>query len=221
MPTVLITGASRGIGKATADEFGRNGWEILAPTRNELDLGVPDSVGNYCRKLSGLTVDALVNNAGINLLNALPDMDSVSWQTMVQVNLTAPRELIQAVIPGMRAKKGGRIVNISSIFSLVSREKRAAYSMTKAGINALTRTAAIELGPDGILVNAVCPGYVETDLTHVNNSPLEVEAIANSIPLRRLAMPQEIAKVVFFLCSDANSYITGQTIVADGGFLCL
>ena len=88
-------------------------------------------------------------------------------------------------------------------------------------MNGFTRAAAIEFGPDGILVNSVCPGYVETDLTYINNSPEEIDAIKQTIPLRRLAAPEELAKVVAFLCSDANTYITGQTIVADGGFTCL
>jgi 3-oxoacyl-[acyl-carrier protein] reductase len=127
---------------------------------------------------------------------------------------------MQALAPSMVSRGWGRIVNLSSIFSIVSRERRAAYSATKAAVNSLTRTAAIEFGPGGVLVNAVCPGYVETDMTTINNSPAEIEKIASSIPLRRFAKPAEIAKVVCYLCSESNSYITGQTIIADGGFTC-
>ena len=140
---------------------------------------------------------------------------------MLQINVTAPRKLLQAVIGGMASRHWGRIVNISSVFGVVSRARRAAYSATKAAINGLTRSAAIELGPDGIIVNAVCPGYVETDLTYINNSQAEIDAIKQTIPLRRLAAPREIARLVAFLCSDSNSYLTGQTIIADGGFTCL
>ena len=221
MRTVLVTGAARGIGKAIAAEFKSASWQVLAPARSELDLAQPASVLEYCKKLRTQRVDALVNNAGINHINALPDIDESQWQEMLQVNLTSARQLIQAVLPGMQTLKWGRIVNVSSIFSLVTREKRAAYSITKAGLNALTRSAAVELGPDGILVNAVCPGYVETDLTHVNNTKAGLEAIMKNIPLGRLALPAEIAKTVHFLCSENNSYLSGQTIVVDGGFTCV
>ena len=222
MRTALITGASRGIGKAIAAELTAAGWNILAPSRAELDLSVPDSVERYCVEIQAqASVDALINNAGINVLNLVTDLQDDDWAAMLQVNVTAPRKLVQAVAGGMIRRHWGRIVNISSVFSIVSRAKRSAYSTTKAAINGFTRTAAIELGPDGILVNALCPGYVETDLTYINNSPADIEAIKQTIPLRRLAAPEEIARLVAFLCSDVNTYITGQTIVADGGFTCL
>jgi 3-oxoacyl-[acyl-carrier protein] reductase len=103
----------------------------------------------------------------------------------------------------------------------VTKEQRAAYSTVKSGLNGLTRTLAVELGPSNVLVNAVGPGYVETELTRQNNSPEDLKRIANSIPLGRLAQPAEIAKFVAFLCSDDNSYTTGQLLLIDGGFTCL
>ena len=220
MRTVLITGGSRGIGAAIAAEFAASGWQVVAPSRSELNLADKSSVAAFCKKINATTLDAMVNNAGINFLNSIRDIAEPDWDAMLQVNLTAPRCLIQAVAPAMVARGWGRIVNISSIFSLVSKEKRASYSVTKAGVNALTRTAAIELGPSGILVNAVCPGYIEPDMTYVNNNAAEIDAIVKSIPLRRLAKAAEIAKTVKFLCSENNTYITGQNIIADGGFTC-
>jgi 3-oxoacyl-[acyl-carrier protein] reductase len=220
MRTVLITGGSRGIGASIAAEFSASGWKVIAPSRSELNLADKSSVAAFCKKIHTATLDALVNNAGVNFLNSIRDIAEPDWDAMLQVNLTSPRCLIQAVAPAMIAHGWGRIVNISSIFSLVSKEKRATYSVTKAGVNALTRTAAIELGPNGILVNAVCPGYIETDMTYVNNNAAEIDAIVKSIPLRRLARPVEIAKTVQFLCSENNTYITGQTIITDGGFTC-
>jgi len=166
------------------------------------------------------SVDVLVNNAGINFLKAIPDLDAATWDQMQQVNLAAPLRLIQWVAPFMRERKWGRILNISSVFSLVTKEKRCAYSMTKAALNALTRSAAVEFGPDGILVNSLCPGYVETEMTSKNNSPAELEMIKGTIPLRRLALPDDLARVAGFLCSEENNYITGQAVVADGGFTC-
>ena len=215
---VLITGASRGIGGAIAEELASAGYEIIAPSRSVLNLASPSSIDRY---LSGLgPVDALVNNAGINLLNKIEDITESDWEQMIQVNLTAPRRLIQGVCPGMKKRRYGRIVNVSSVFSLVTKERRAAYSATKAALNGLTRTVAVELAPFGILVNALCPGYVATELTKKNNSPKDLEQIRKTIPAGRLAHPVEMARVVKFLVSPENSYLTGQTLVVDGGFSC-
>jgi NAD(P)-dependent dehydrogenase (short-subunit alcohol dehydrogenase family) len=121
----------------------------------------------------------------------------------------------------MRKRRWGRIVNISSIFGIVTRQQRAAYSATKSALAGLTRTMAVELGHNNVLVNCVAPGYVETELTRQNNSPSDLEKIADTIPMGRLGQPEEIAKLVAFLCGDDNTYITGQVLVADGGFTCL
>jgi 3-oxoacyl-[acyl-carrier protein] reductase len=121
----------------------------------------------------------------------------------------------------MANRRFGRILNISSILSLVTKEGRASYSMSKAAINALTRSAAVEFGPSGILVNALAPGYVDTDMTRQNNSAKNLDAITSTIPLRRMATTMDLARVATFLVSDDNNYITGQTVVADGGFTCL
>jgi 3-oxoacyl-[acyl-carrier protein] reductase len=166
-------------------------------------------------------VDILVNNAGTNVLNAVTDIDLATWEAMAQVNLGAVLRLVQTFAPGMFARGWGRILNLSSIFSLVTRERRAAYSMTKAALNALTRSAAVEYGPGGVLVNALAPGYVDTDLTRTNNSPEALQRICGLIPLRRLATVVELAKIAGFLVSEANSYLTGQVVVVDGGFTCL
>jgi NAD(P)-dependent dehydrogenase (short-subunit alcohol dehydrogenase family) len=214
----LVTGGSRGIGRAIVDELRRRGMDVLAPGREELDLAKPASVQKFIKAEARTGIDVLVNNAGINHIRPLVKLDAAAWQEMIQVNLTAPMELIQGFSGGMRERKWGRIVNISSVFSLVTREGRAAYSSTKSGLNGLTRTCAVELAPEGILVNAVCPGYVETEMTRRNNGPAELAAIASAIPLRRLAQPDEIARVVGFLCSEENTYCTGQLLAVDGGF---
>lgn len=120
----------------------------------------------------------------------------------------------------MQKNRFGRILNISSLWSIVSRVGRTSYAMSKAALNGMTRSLALELAPYNILVNAVAPGYVLTDLTRQNNSAVELDAIRKTIPLQRLAEPQEIANVVAFLCSEQNTYLTGQTIVVDGGFTC-
>lgn len=215
----LVTGASRGIGAATAQALREQGVDVLTPTRQELNLDDPASIQTYVQAQGG-QIDILVNNAGINVLDALEDIAPDNWQRMVQVNLTAPLLLIQGLTGGMKARNWGRIVNLSSIFGVVTKERRGAYSAVKAGLNGLTRTAAVELAPHGVLVNSICPGYVETELTRANNSPEELQKIAATIPLNRLAAPEEIARMIALLCSDANTYLTGQTLIVDGGFTC-
>lgn len=220
MRTALITGGSRGIGQAIAEKFREIGVRVVAPSRNEMDLSSDDSLMASLSAILREPVDILVNNAGLNFPASCEDIKDANWDAMVQVNLNAPRRLIQAVVPSMKRAGWGRIVNISSVFSIVSRTGRSVYSMTKAGMNAITRTLAVELAGDGILVNSVCPGYVETEMTHANNSPSDIEKIVAAIPSGRLAQPAEIASVVAFLCSESNTYLTGQAIIVDGGFTC-
>jgi 3-oxoacyl-[acyl-carrier protein] reductase len=218
--TALLTGASRGIGAAIAAALTECGIRIVSPSRQELDLADPASVDRFIAANSVVPVDILVNNAGINVIKPLEKIDDAVWDAMFQVDLRAPFQLLRAFAPQMKARGWGRVVNLSSVFSLVSRERRIAYTTMKSGLNGLTRAAAVELGPYGVLVNAVCPGYVETALTRENNSPAELEEIRATIPLRRLAQPAEIARFVAFLCSDDNTYITGQMLAIDGGFTC-
>ena len=220
MRKALVTGASRGIGGAIAEALRGAGLEVFAPSRSELDLLDPASVGRFveAHRESGITV--LVNNAGINPIEALEEISEENWSRTLQINLTAPFLLIQGLCPGMKAEGWGRIVNLSSIWAVVSKGKRASYSAAKSALTGLTRTSAIELAPHGVLVNAVCPGFVETELTRANNPPEALEIIRKTIPLGRLAQPEEIARFVTFLCSEQNSYITGQSIVIDGGFVC-
>jgi 3-oxoacyl-[acyl-carrier protein] reductase len=216
----LVTGGARGIGLAICRALESRAIAVVAPSRSSLDVLDPAYIERFAAEHSAEGIDILVNNAGINLLNAFERVQDQDWAAMLQVNVTAPFKLIQAFAPHMAAAGWGRIVNVSSIFSIVSRECRAAYSAAKSALNGLTRAAAVELAPKRILVNAVCPGYVNTELTAQNNSPADLQSIARSIPLGRLAEPCEIAAVAAFLCSDENGYITGQTIVADGGFVC-
>lgn len=215
----LITGASKGIGRAVAEAFKARGAVTLTPSHAELDLSSNSSVDKY---LAGLTggVDILINNAGINPLGSAENFTDADMDAVLQVNLKAPMRLMRGLLPAMRARGYGRIVNVSSVWSLVSKPRRFAYSSAKAGLNGMTRAAAVECAGAGILVNAVAPGYVNTELTRKNNSAAEIGAIAGAIPAGRLAEPSEIASVIAFLASEQNGYITGQTIVVDGGYTC-
>jgi 3-oxoacyl-[acyl-carrier protein] reductase len=217
-PMVLVTGAARGIGQAIAEKYAAAGWKVLTPGRKEMDLASAASVEAWLRQ-NPLKVDALVNNAGENWIEPLAEVSLDTWERCLAVNLTAPVLLAQAAAPHMRAQRWGRIVNISSIFGLISRANRGPYTAAKTGLVGFTRAAAIEWGPDNVLVNAVCPGFIETDLTRQNNTPEQILEMCKAVPLGRLGQPEEIARAVFFLGSGQNTYITGQTLVVDGGFI--
>ncbi len=218
--TVLVTGASRGIGKSIADRYTAADWVVVAPTRRELDLADPKSMRAFLADGAAGHVDALVNNAGENKVNLIDATSTDDWERMLRVNLTAAFQLVQACAPGMAERKWGRIVNISSIYSHLARPGRVAYSSSKSGLNGLTRAAAVEFGPHGVLANAVCPGFVDTELTRRNNTPEQIQQLSQLTALKRLAHPTEIAELVHFLGSESNTFITGETVVADGGFSC-
>ncbi|MDD5368005.1 MAG: SDR family oxidoreductase [Anaerolineaceae bacterium] len=217
--TALITGASRGIGKAIADQFIREGIQVVTPSRCELDLLVNTSIDAYIAAIHE-PIDILVNDAGINRLADISTYEDDDLEETMQINLFGPLRLTRGIIPGMIQRKYGKIVNISSIWSVVSKPRRMTYTLSKAGLNGFTRALAVDLAPYDILVNSVAPGYVNTELTCQNNSEQDIQNIVKTIPLGRLAEPTEIAKFVSFLCSDDNTYITGQVIIADGGFTC-
>ncbi|MDD3014807.1 MAG: SDR family NAD(P)-dependent oxidoreductase, partial [Candidatus Gastranaerophilales bacterium] len=166
-------------------------------------------------------VDILVNNAGINPLSAIEKIEETVFNEILHVNLVSPVLIMKYLIPKMKEQKFGRIVNISSIWSKLSKPERLMYSATKSGIDGVTRSAAVELAKYNILVNSVAPGFVNTELTKQNNSAEDISKLSELIPIGRLAEPNEIAELVYFLCSDKNTYLTGQTIFADGGFTCI
>ena len=214
--TVLVTGASRGIGKEIAGIYASHGWRVLAPERKELDLSDIVSVELWAGD-KNLEVDVLVNNAGENVIAEIEKTSAVDWTRSISVNLIAPVLISKAVVPWMKQRKWGRIVNVSSIFGLITRAGRGPYTAAKTGLIGFTRTAAVEWGAYNILVNAICPGYILTDLTRQNNSPEKLAELTRSLPLGRLGEPEEIARAVYFLGSEENTFITGQTLVADGG----
>jgi len=215
---ILITGASRGIGKEIKKELQNNGFNCIIPTREKLDINNSKSIEDFFFNLK-VEIDGLVNNAGINILGNLDSISDTDINSMVNTNLIAPLKLIQYVSKNMKLKRYGKIVNISSIWGVRSKEFRTLYSMTKFGINGITKSLARELGEYNILINSVAPGYVNTEMTQKNVSLEEQNKIKEMIPLKRFAEPQEIAKLVAFLVSENNSYITGEIITIDGGFL--
>ncbi len=214
---ILITGASSGIGKSIAKILEKKGFNCITPNRSELDISSLDSIEAYFSLLDE-NIDGLVNNAAINITHHISEINNTDTEKMINTNLIAPLRIIQLVVSGMK-KKGGKIVNISSIWGVRSKEFRTLYSMTKFGINGMTKSLSRELAHSNILVNSIAPGYVNTEMTNRNVSQDEQDKIKRSIPLGRFAESSEIAHLVAFLLSDDNTYITGQTIVIDGGYL--
>lgn len=218
MKNVLITGSSRGIGKATADLFEKKNYKVWKPDRTELELGNAVSISAFIDKYKDVYFDAIINNAGINDINLVEDIKDTEIENTVNINLIAPIKLIRGFVGNMKKQNYGRIVNIGSIWGVVSKEGRLTYSASKNGIHGVTNTLAVELGKYNILVNTVCPGFTLTELTYKNNTTGQIDNIAQTIPLCRMAEPIEIAKVIYYLASEENTYITGQKIAVDGGF---
>lgn len=217
--TVLVTGSSRGIGRAVSDRLAEEGWTVIEPQRNDLDLSSPQSVEAFLTEL-GTAIDGLVLNAGVNRPEPLGEMSADAWSAIQQVNLVSSFALVSALAPRMAERRFGRIVAVSSAYASRARRGRAAYSSSKAGLESLVRTCAVEFADKGVLANCVAPGFVDTELTRSNNPPEAVAKLLERVPAARLARPAEIAGAVSFLLSPDNTYITGQTLAVDGGFSC-
>ncbi|MBZ9577536.1 SDR family oxidoreductase [Patescibacteria group bacterium] len=233
--TALITGATQGIGECIANslwELGCNiiatGLEINPPKRitkktrfnyHQLDFLDPESLNKFLDYIKGFNnIDILINNAGICINQPIDEIAEENWYKVLQVNLTGPMILIKTAAKIMKKKKNGKILNISSIFGVVSKETRNAYSASKSGLIGLTRATSLDLAKYNILVNALCPGFTLTKLTKSVLGKAGIAKMRKTIPLQQLAKVDDIANVALFLCSDLNTYITGQTIIADGGF---
>lgn len=216
--TAFVTGGSRGIGKAIVSVLRKEGYRVLAPKRSELDLLSDESIAQYVRNMKDTRIDIVINNAGINAPQWIDEMTDDNITQTIQVNLIAPVTLIRAVVPGMKKRRWGRIVNISSMFGIIARGKQVLYAAAKHGMNGMTKALALELAPYNILVNSVCPGFTATDLV-LRNPREKIRAIEEDIPLGRLAKPREIAHLVHFLVSERNTYMTGSCVVIDGGYI--
>ncbi len=227
----LVTGGVRGIGAAISRELAGSNIEVVVTARtsessaqsqfecHSVDFSDANAVEIFAAEVAEMSIDILVNNAGINIISPFSDIAREDFQQVQQVNLTTPMSLCQAVLPHMRARNWGRIVNVTSIWAEVSKEQRASYSASKFGLIGLTKALAAEVARDGILANCVSPGVIETDLTQAILGLEGIEALRREIPMGRLGRPEEIAALVGFLVDDRNSYISGQVIVIDGGFV--
>ena len=237
----VITGGSKGIGSAVALKFAQEKAKIVLVHYDPDDIAVRETTAmvRECgaeaegrrvdvsskEEADGLfqdvmdvygRVDVLVNNAGITRDTLLMRMSEQDWDTVLAVNLKSVFNCTRAVIQSMLKQRGGRIVNISSVVGLIGNAGQANYAASKAGILGFTKSVAREAAPRGITINAVAPGFIATDMTE--GLPQKVkDAFMEKIPLGRIGEPQDVAEAVYWLCSDAAAYVTGQTIHVNGG----
>jgi len=227
---VLVTGGTRGIGRQIAEDMLALGADVTITGRGpevdfagveyiQVDFMDDNQTTEFIEKISSRTYDVCVNNAGINKIDSFCDVERKDWESIMKVNLTTPFLVQQAVAKNMIKQQTGKIVNISSIWGSISIAKRACYSTSKFGLRGLTLASAAELAAFNVLVNTVSPGFTLTELTRQVLGPDKMKEIANDIPMGRMAEPSEISKTVLFVASDLNTYISGQNIIVDGGFV--
>lgn len=234
----LVTGSTRGIGRAIAESLAAAGARVAVVGRDQAraaeaaaaigsgargfaaDVSDPASVVALVEAVEKEfgQIDILVNNAGLTRDNILFRLKDDDWDTVLDANLRGAFVAIRAVARGMIKRRWGRIINIASVVGITGNKGQANYAASKAGLIGLTKSVAKELGSRNVLVNAVAPGFIETDMTAAM-TPEARAGLAGQIPLERLGTPQDIAGVVTFLASDQAGYITGQTLVVDGGMV--
>tara|TARA_A100001035_G_scaffold170506_1_gene135295 strand:+ start:1661 stop:2362 length:702 start_codon:yes stop_codon:yes gene_type:complete len=224
---VLVTGGNRGIGRGIAEGFLKNGNQVLATCRDvskfpykndkltiaELDISDFKSIDNFKKTVEDFQPEILINNAGITKDNIFLRMSDDEWLDVINTNLNGTFRVTKLVARGMLKQKWGRIVNISSISGMMGNAGQANYSASKSGVDAFTRSLAKELGSRNITVNSVAPGFISTDMTENFVS----EDIAKKIPLGRIGDVEDVVSLVLFVSSEDANYITGQTLVVDGG----
>ena len=239
----LVTGGNKGLGKAMARGFAEAGADVIIASRHgdELEAALAEILEGTGRRgafhvadvsvrsdVKGLAqfaldkmgkVDILVNNAGMNAPQAIDAITDETWDRVLEVNLSSVMALTRAIVPQMKERRWGRVVHISSVLGQTSKEKRNAYSATKAALIGLARANALDLGPFNVTVNCIAPGPFLTDMPMSILSEAEKKVFADRTALGRWAQPRELVGPVLMLCSEAGSFITGQTIFVDGGWL--
>ena len=225
---VLVSGGTKGIGGAIVTKFLDEGYSVIATTRDKtkanilehknltvenLDLSSKDSVSEFQEKVESFKPSILINNAGVTKDNLFLRMSENDWTEVIETNLNGTYRLTKIFLKDMIKNKWGRIINIGSVSGLMGNPGQTNYASSKAALEGFTRSLAKEIGSRNITVNLVSPGFINTDMT----SGLTIEKLENQIPLGRMGNPSDVASLVAFLASEGAGYITGQTLVVDGG----
>ena len=225
---VLVSGGTKGIGGAIVTKLLDEGYSVIATTRDKtkanilehenltvenLDLSSKDSVSEFQEKLESFKPSILINNAGVTKDNLFLRMSENDWTEVIETNLNGTYRLTKIFLKDMIKNKWGRIINIGSVSGLMGNPGQTNYASSKAALEGFTRSLAKEIGSRNITVNLVSPGFINTDMT----SGLTIEKLESQIPLGRMGNPSDVASLVAFLASEGAGYITGQTLVVDGG----
>jgi len=214
--TILVTGGTGGIGSAVAALFDQFKGNVIVTNSKLANFKSNESVSRLLEELPD--IDIWVNCAGINTIDELHNIKEDDFDNIMQVNVKAPFLIAKHISKHMKKQQSGKIVNIASIWGEKTISKRLSYTTSKAALIGMTKTLAVELAKYNIQVNTVSPGFTNTKLTNSILTKAQIKKLVSSVPLGRMANPDEIARIVMFLCSSQNTYITGQNIIVDGGF---
>lgn len=214
--TILVTGGTGGIGSAVAALFDQFKGNVIVTNSKLANFKSNESVARLLEELPD--IDIWVNCAGINTIDELDNIKEEDFDNIMQVNVKAPFLIAKHLSKHMKKQKSGKIVNIASIWGDKTISKRLSYTTSKSALIGMTKTLAVELAKHNIQVNTVSPGFTNTKLTNSILTKAQIKKLVSSVPMGRMANPDEIARIVMFLCSSQNTYITGQNIIVDGGF---
>jgi NAD(P)-dependent dehydrogenase (short-subunit alcohol dehydrogenase family) len=226
----LVTGATRGIGSAIAARLVAEGAAVVATGRTASGQGpegceyvgvdVTDraALSSFLGWATAQDFDILVNNAGINAISPFAEIDDDDYDRVLEVNLRAPMAICRAIVPGMCERSWGRVVNISSVFGVVSKASRASYSSSKFGLIGMTAALSAEVAAHRVLANCIAPGIIDTELTRRVLGEAGIAKIVAAVPAGRLGTPAEVAELAVWLAGPRNTFLSGQNVVIDGGF---
>ena len=227
---ILITGGTKGIGEKLVKDFKLNGGNVWFTGRDPsvkdenyfcVDFNNETEMSDFIDNIAKIDFDVLINNAGTNKIGNIEKYKLSDYERIINLNLVSCFRITKAVIPNMKKKNYGRIINITSISSEISMPLRSAYCSSKFGLLGLTKASAVELAENNILINSIGPGVTSTELTVSVLGENKMKEIASNVPMKRLGTVEDISNVVMFISSSKNTYMVGQNLIIDGGYTCI